>query len=58
MVRLRTDTGNPDEGLELLFKVAAMRFEIECYNKLVPTEDRREGIRAFNEKRKPEFRGR
>ena len=37
---------------------AGMRFEIECYNKLVPTEDRREGIRAFNEKRKPEFKGR
>jgi enoyl-CoA hydratase/carnithine racemase len=37
---------------------AAMRFEIECYNKLVPTEDRSEGIRAFNEKRKPEFKGR
>jgi enoyl-CoA hydratase len=37
---------------------AAMRFEIECYNKLVPTEDRREGIRAFNERRKPEFKGR
>ena len=36
---------------------AAMRFEIECYNKLVPTQDRREGIRAFNEKRKPEFKG-
>ncbi len=36
---------------------AAMRFEIECYNKLVPTEDRREGIRAFNEKRKPVFKG-
>ena len=35
-----------------------MRFEIECYNKLVPTEDRREGIRAFNEKRKPQFKGR
>jgi enoyl-CoA hydratase/carnithine racemase len=35
-----------------------MRFEIECYNRLVPTEDRREGIAAFNEKRKPQFKGR
>ena len=34
-----------------------LRFEIEAYNRLVPTEDRREGIRAFNEKRKPVFRG-
>ena len=32
-------------------------FEIEAYNRTVPTEDRREGVRAFNEKRKPEFRG-
>ena len=34
------------------------RFEIEAYNRLVDTEDRREGVRAFNEKRKPVFRGR
>ncbi|MDB5890758.1 MAG: Enoyl-CoA hydratase [Polaromonas sp.] len=33
------------------------RFEIEAYNRLVDTDDRREGVRAFNEKRKPEFRG-
>jgi enoyl-CoA hydratase/carnithine racemase len=37
---------------------SGMMFEIEAYNRLVPTEDRREGIRAFNEKRKPVFRGR
>lgn len=35
-----------------------MLFEIEAYNRMVPTEDRREGIRAFNEKRKPVFTGR
>ena len=34
------------------------RFEIEAYNRLVGTEDRCEGVRAFNEKRKPRFRGR
>ena len=34
------------------------RFEIEAYNRLVGTEDRIEGVRAFNEKRKPEFHGR
>ncbi len=36
----------------------AYRFEVEAYNQLVDTEDRREGILAFNEKRKPQFRGR
>ncbi|MEH6717507.1 MAG: enoyl-CoA hydratase-related protein [Aurantimonas endophytica] len=33
-------------------------FEIEAYNRMVPTEDRREGVSAFNEKRKPRFTGR
>jgi enoyl-CoA hydratase len=36
----------------------AYRFEVEAYNQLVDTEDRREGILAFNEKRKPQFKGR
>jgi enoyl-CoA hydratase/carnithine racemase len=35
-----------------------MLFEIEAYNRMVPTEDRREGISSFNEKRKPAFKGR
>jgi enoyl-CoA hydratase/carnithine racemase len=34
------------------------QFELEAYNRLVPTQDRREGILAFNEKRKPEYKGR
>jgi enoyl-CoA hydratase len=34
------------------------RFEIEAYNRLVDTDDRREGVKAFNEKRKPVFKGR
>jgi enoyl-CoA hydratase len=35
-----------------------MMFEIEAYNRMVPTDDRREGILAFNEKRKPVYQGR
>ena len=36
----------------------AMRFEIACYEPLIATADRREGIAAFNQKRKPRFAGR
>jgi enoyl-CoA hydratase/carnithine racemase len=33
------------------------RFEIEAYNQLLPTEDRVEGVEAFNEKRQAHFKG-
>jgi enoyl-CoA hydratase len=35
-----------------------LSFEIEAYNRMVPTQDRREGVLAFNEKRPPRFTGR
>lgn len=36
---------------------AGYLYEIEAYNYLLPTQDRLEGIAAFNEKRKPTFKG-
>lgn len=37
--------------------VSGYAFEIAAYNRLVPTRDRLEGVAAFNEKRKPLFKG-
>ena len=45
------------QGLQMSL-ADAMAFEIEAYNRTVPTRDRKEGVLAFNEKRKPEFKGR
>lgn len=44
-------------GLQMSLR-DGLAFEIEAYNRMVPTEDRREGILAFNEKRMPRFQGR
>lgn len=44
-------------GLQMDLRTA-MYFEIEAYTRLIATDDRREGIAAFNEKRNPVFTGR
>ena len=45
------------EGLQMDVR-SALRFEVEAYNRLTGTEDRVEGTNAWNEKRKPVFKGR
>jgi methylglutaconyl-CoA hydratase len=37
--------------------VKALAVERDCYARVVPTADRREGLKAFAEKRKPMYRG-
>ena len=46
-----------DKATEL-DRMSGYAFEIEAYNRTVVTEDRQEGINAYNEKRKPSYRGR
>jgi enoyl-CoA hydratase/carnithine racemase len=46
-----------DKATEL-DRMSGYAFEIEAYNRTIPTEDRQEGINAFNEKRKPRYKGR
>ena len=45
-----------DKATEL-DRYSGYAFELEAYNRTVPTEDRQEGINAFNEKRKPNYKG-
>ena len=45
------------EGLQMDVR-SALRYEVEAYNRLTGTEDGVEGTLAWNEKRKPIFKGR
>ena len=45
--------GGQDQDLK-----RAMDLELTIYNSLFTTEDRREGVASFNEKRTPVFKGR
>ncbi len=37
---------------------SGLLIEVQAYERMIPSEDRREGVRAFNEKRRPVFKGR
>lgn len=45
-----------DKATEL-DRMSGYAYELEAYNRLIPTDDRKEGINAFNEKRKPVYKG-
>lgn len=54
---LRAAKAALDGGLDLPL-TGALAHEAACYARIIPTEDRLEALRAFAEKRAPEFRGR
>lgn len=45
-----------DRGCEMPI-LEGLRYEFECYESILPTKDRLEALKAFGEKRKPEYRG-
>jgi enoyl-CoA hydratase/carnithine racemase len=45
------------QGLQMDL-TSGLLIEVQAYERMISTEDRYEGIRAFNEKRKPQFKGR
>ena len=55
-IAVRQAKGAIHRGLQMSL-ADGLAFEIEAYNRMVPTEDRREGVLAFNEKRRPRFAG-
>lgn len=56
-IALRQAKRSINLGVELELNTA-LALEAECYNVCLTTEDRDEGLLAFNEKRKPVYRGR
>jgi len=56
-VSIRQAKQSIHRGLQMSLR-DGLAFEIEAYNRTVPTEDRHEGVLAFNERRPPRFQGR
>ncbi len=56
-IALRAAKEAIDQGLDL-DRLGGLNVEEACYAKVIPTEDRLEGLAAFKEKRRPMYRGR
>ncbi|XP_065066661.1 methylglutaconyl-CoA hydratase, mitochondrial-like [Rhopilema esculentum] len=56
-VALRAAKRAINEGIQVDID-SGLLIEESCYAQIVPTEDRTEGLRAFAEKRKPNYKGR
>ena len=55
-VALRLIKSAVDEGLDMDLQ-SALKYESRCFEMLFTTQDQKEGMQAFIEKRKPEFEG-
>ena len=55
-IALRAAKEAIDRGLDL-DREGGLGIEAACYAKVIPTEDRLEGLAAFKEKRRPRYRG-
>ena len=53
-LRLAKQAVNRGMNLDL---ASGLAFEQDCYAQVIPTQDRLEGLAAFREKRKPQYRG-
>lgn len=56
-VALRVAKEAIDHGLDLDLE-RGLDLERACYRRVLPTEDRLEGLAAFRERRQPDYRGR
>ena len=56
-VALRAAKQAIDKGMECALISVAMEIERECYQKVLATEDQLEGLAAFKEKHKPNYKG-